>query len=199
MHSDEEDDTDRPQSSHSSKAPSKDATGLVSLEFSNYAHLDLKRRGFKADKRYDFDYWGCSYSWRRSTQKMGKAREISYHLTRRDGSLVARIVPEPMSEKEVRREEDKGGWIPPCSLRILDKQINEDALGDVADVVVSTGLIVLADDCIRRHFHHQEQQNRGFHLPLINRRDGDEHKGSFIARMDNARDKPHRKLIPHSL
>ena len=202
MHSDEENEEGRPQSSHSNKAPAKDATDLISLEFSNYAHIDLKRRGFKADKRYDFEYWGTSYSWRRSTQKMGRVREVSYHLTRRDGSLVARIVPETLSTEETAREEDRGGWIPPCSLRILDQQISDEGRCDVADIVVSTGLIVLTDDCIRRHFHHEEHRGKGFHLPTIptiNSRTGAKAKASFAASVDGIQDKIHRKLIPHSL
>ncbi|KAL9091551.1 MAG: hypothetical protein Q9159_001412 [Coniocarpon cinnabarinum] len=163
----DEHDLERPHSSNSNKAPAKDSVDWISVEFSNYAHVDVKRRGFKSDKRYDFDYWGSSYSWHRSTKKLGRSREVSYHLTRRDGSLVARIDPEALSEDEVVDEADKGGWIPRCSFQVVDKKVNGERQGDVADVVVATGLVVLADDCIRRRFRHQEAKDRPFSLDLI--------------------------------
>ena len=190
---------DRPHSSHSNKAPSKDTTDIISLEFSNYAHVELKRRGFKADKRYDFDYWGVSYSWQRFTQKLGNVRETSYHLTRRNGALVARIVPEPLSDEQASTEARKGGWIPPCSLRIVDKEINEQRLADVADVIISTGLVALADDSIRKRFNRQEHPRKGFHIPMI--AGGAHHRewSKSTGRLDGYFEKPHRKLIPVSL
>ena len=205
MHSDqeqEEDDGERPQSSHSNKAPAKDASDLISFEFSNYAHLDLKRRGFKTDKRYDFDYWGIHYSWHRSTQKLGTLREVSYHLTRRDGSLVARIVPEPCSEDEALAETDKGGWIQPYSIRIVDKKIIDDKLADIADIIVSTGLIVLVDDSIRRHFRRRDQHRHALHLPVIKGHWHRDTRATQEKRTDLPAQGPkfvHRQLLANSL
>ena len=106
-------------------------TNTTNLEFSNYAHVDLKRRGTKTTKRYEFEYWGTSYSWRRVVRKIGKSKEVSYHLynTKTLGS-IAHIVPIPMTPLESREEELKGGWIPPSSLWISDEKI----LGGLTDV-----------------------------------------------------------------
>jgi hypothetical protein len=79
-------------------------TNTTMLEFSNYAHVELKRRGTKSSKRYEFEYWGTSYSWRRTLTKCGSLKEYSYHLyTSYSSTPVAHIVPEPMSpyEKEL--------------------------------------------------------------------------------------------------
>ena len=189
---------ERPHSSNSNKAPAKDAADCISIEYSNYAHLDIKRRGFKADKRYDFEYWGSSYSWHRTTQKMGSAREVSYHLTRRDGSLVARIFPEPLSEDQALDEMEKGGWVPPCSLHIVDKKINGEKLADVADVVVSTGLIALVDDCIRRRFREEEAKGYAFLLPIIKGRTIPKSQIGSPAKSPST-ETPHRKLLGGSL
>lgn len=168
MHSDNEADeaVERPSSSQSNKAPAANASDVLALEFSNYAHLDLRRKGFKTDKRYDFDYWGASYSWKKTTQRLGKdTKEVSYHLIRRsDSHVVARIFPEPLSESEATMETEKGGWIPPCSMRITDQKVMSKGQKDLADVFVATGIIALVDDCIRRHF--QRNETRQLIIPL---------------------------------
>jgi len=43
----------------------------VKLEFANYAHLDLRRRGAAAARRYEFEYWGRRYAWRRVVRRSG--------------------------------------------------------------------------------------------------------------------------------
>ncbi|KAI9722469.1 MAG: hypothetical protein M1828_004716 [Chrysothrix sp. TS-e1954] len=158
MNSDtEEAEEPRPASSHSTKVSKVASSDTVSIEFSNYAHVDIARKGYKTDKRYDFHYWGSSYAWRKTTQKIGQLREVSYRLARReDEQVVARIVPDPLTNFAARDEVEKGGWIPPCTMWISDEKIIDARGTDIADVVVATGLVVLVDDSIRRRFHSQE-------------------------------------------
>ena len=109
-------------------------TNTTKIEFSNYAHVDLKRRGTKSSKRYEFEYWGEAFAWKRSAKKVGKAKEISYHLYNTETLVsVAHIVPIPMTPAEACEEERKGGWVPPCSMWISDGRILQ-ASTDVAGV-----------------------------------------------------------------
>lgn len=126
----------------------------IGLDFSNYSHIDVRRRGLKGRKRYDFEYWGQCYSWTISAQKVGPDTEVSYSLERRDnGHVVARILPQPLSEAEARLEQQKGGWVAPCWMRITDEKLLAERDAELADVIISTGLVALVDDTIRRHFH----------------------------------------------
>lgn len=128
-------------------------TNTTKLEFSNYAQVEVKRRGAKSSKRYEFEYWGHDYTWRRVIKKDGQGKEVSFHLYKGESvPAVARIVPDLRDMAQVREEEKNGGWVPPCSLWIHDQSVLE-ALTDVADVIVATGLIALVDDCIKRRFH----------------------------------------------
>jgi hypothetical protein len=141
-------------------------TNTTKLEFSNYAQVDVKRRGAKSSKRYEFEYWGYKYSWRRVSKKDGAGKEVSYHLYKGDGSYaVAHIVPELRSPSQVREGARNGEWVPPCSMWISDPSIIE-ALTDVADVIVATGLIALIDDCIKRHFHSKTKHTHSVSVPL---------------------------------
>lgn len=138
-------------------------TNTTLLEFSNYAHVELKRRGAKSSKRYDFDYWGKSYTWKRTVRKCGSKKEISYHLYSSSSSeAVAHIVPEPMSPYEQEEEERKGGWIAPSSMWISDSRIL-NAANDIADVIVATGLLAFVDDCIKNKWHRKDR----FQFPII--------------------------------
>ncbi|RAL65797.1 hypothetical protein DID88_005462 [Monilinia fructigena] len=67
-------------------AATKTPTNTTKLEFSNYAQIDVKRRGTKALKRYEFEYWGHSYSWKRVMEKDGEGKAISYHLFKEDST-----------------------------------------------------------------------------------------------------------------
>ncbi|KAL3475295.1 hypothetical protein BJX99DRAFT_161405 [Aspergillus californicus] len=128
-------------------------TDTIMLEFSNYAHVELKRRGARMTKRYEYEYWGTKYQWRRESRNEGDLREVSYHLVNtRTSKQVAHIVPEILTPMEAIEEESKGGWIPPSSMWICDASVYK-TMHDVADVMVATGLMVLVDDCIRRRFH----------------------------------------------
>jgi len=140
-------------------------TNTIKVEFSNYAHVDVTRRGARSSKRYEFEYWGSTYNWKRVTETVGVTEMVSYHLYRGDNStLIAHIVPELRLPEQIRAEAEAGGWVPPCSLWISDKSVL-DALTDVADVIVATGLIALVDDCIERNFH-PKHKTRHVNVPL---------------------------------
>ena len=99
-------------------------TNTTKLEFSNYAHLDIKRRGTKGSKRYEFEYWGTNYAWKRVTRRRGSLRETSYHLVNTETShAIAHIVPAPLTPAEAEEEDAKGGWVPPCSMWISDERV----------------------------------------------------------------------------
>lgn len=107
-------------------------TNTIKLEFSNYARVDVSRRGGKNNKRYEFEWWGHRYQWKRSVDK--QLGLVSFHLVR-DGNTsapVAHIVPETRSPTQVLADENAGGWIPPCFMWIADKDI-VDAVTDVAE------------------------------------------------------------------
>ena len=107
-------------------------TNTTQLEFSNYAHIDVKRRGTKATKRYEFEYWGKTYTWKRVSRRDRSTTETSYHLTNSDiKHAVAHIVPLVLTPAENRMEDVKGGWVRPCSLWINDEKIND--LNDLAE------------------------------------------------------------------
>ncbi|KAI4799524.1 hypothetical protein E4T44_11597 [Aureobasidium sp. EXF-8845] len=128
-------------------------TKTIKLEFSNYAQVEVKRRGAKGSKRYEFEYWGVRYVWKRITDRIGSSKEVSFCLFRNnEDRSLARIQPTPMSGMQHREELSKGGWVPPCTMGITDEEILEN-LNEISDVVVAAGLIALVDDCIKRRFH----------------------------------------------
>ena len=87
-------------------------TNTTILDFSNYSHLEVKRRGARASKRYEFKYWGTSYAWKRVTTTSGDYKEISYHLIdTKTSASIAHIVPIPLSHSESREEEARGGCV----------------------------------------------------------------------------------------
>lgn len=107
---------------------------VVRLEFSNYAHIDVKARGTKASKKYEFEFWGTKYAWKRVARKDGNSIETSYNLINvRTGKPIAYVVPEALTTAEADEEKDKGGWIPPCSMWISDEKV----LSGVTDVAES--------------------------------------------------------------
>jgi hypothetical protein len=99
-------------------------THTMKLEFSNYAQLDVTRTGARAAKRYEFDYWGVNYAWKRIVQRKHDSIETSFHLVKAGSEQVlAYIMPIALSRSEARDEEAKGGWIVPCSMYIADETI----------------------------------------------------------------------------
>lgn len=107
-------------------------TNSIKLEFSNYARVDVQRKGSKNSKRYEFDWWGSRYTWKRVVEKHLDG-VVSFHLIR-DGiaTPVAHIVPETRTPLQVEDDERAGGWIPPCYMWISDNNIL-DAATDVAE------------------------------------------------------------------
>ncbi|KAK4199458.1 hypothetical protein QBC40DRAFT_82596 [Triangularia verruculosa] len=143
------------------KAQRPQPTNTIKLEFSNYARVDVHRRGSKSNKRYEFEWWGHKYSWKRHFDK--QLNSVSFHLIR-DGNAsapVAHIVPETRSPSQVFADENAGGWVPPCFMWIADETI-VDAITDVADVIMSTGLMALVDDCIKERW----QTKKVHHIPV---------------------------------
>lgn len=125
-------------------------TDHIRIEFSNYAQVEL-RRGRRSDGSvYDFEYWGETYSWRRTVYRDGTEMVFSLEMVNlTTGNCLAHITPDQLSQRQSRKEAVQGGWIPPCSMRIIDKEVSSD----LGDVVIATGLISLTDDRIRRHWH----------------------------------------------
>ncbi|KIX02865.1 uncharacterized protein Z518_08808 [Rhinocladiella mackenziei CBS 650.93] len=122
-------------------------TNTVRLEFSNYAQVELERCRRGDGKMYDFEYWGGRYTWRRNVYQDESEMVFSFECVNlATGACVAHVTPDKLSPKQIRREAAQGSWVPPCSMRITEKQMSSD----LADVIVATGLVTLTDDCIRR-------------------------------------------------
>ncbi|OCK75330.1 hypothetical protein K432DRAFT_429491 [Lepidopterella palustris CBS 459.81] len=164
MHAIDEEDP-RPKSAGYSNGRALMPTNTIKLEFSNYAHIDVKRRGAKSSKRYVFEYWGHNYNWKRVVKKDRDTETVSYYLVREDSDkALAHISPVRLTPDQAHEEAARGGWIPPCYMKITDERIlNSDT--DISDVVVATGLMALVDDCIKRRFH--TKQSTQLHIPLI--------------------------------
>ncbi|KAF3043739.1 hypothetical protein E8E12_009232 [Didymella heteroderae] len=163
---DEDEEDSRPKSAGYFKGRALLPTNTLKLEFSNYAHMEVKRRGAKSNKKYAFEHWGSEYSWKRIVKKDRDQETVSYYLVREDNDRepLAHICPVRLTQAEAREEQARGGWVPPSYLRITDDKILRSE-GDIADVVVATGLMALVDDCIKRRF--SSKQNAHLHIPLI--------------------------------
>ncbi len=102
------------------------STNTTLLEFSNYAHLEIIRRGAKASERYEFEYWGTKYAWKRIAVASGNFKEVSYHLcSTKTSASLAHIVPIPQSSSDLEEELAKGGWVPPCALILEESVIDQ--------------------------------------------------------------------------
>jgi hypothetical protein len=133
VHADDDDDDQdtpresRPKSVGFSKGRALIPTNTIKLEFSNYAHVDVKRRGAKSYKKYAFEYWGHNYSWKRIVKKEGREQHesVSYYLVRDDNDKepLAHICPVRLTHEEAHEEAACGGWIPPCYMRVTDEDI----------------------------------------------------------------------------
>ena len=94
------------------------------LEFSNYAQVEVRRTGAKGSKRYEFEYWGISYSWRRTVRKHGDATSLSYQLAKAGSDrALAHIVSSALTSAQAEEERQLGGWIPPCSMWLADDSV----------------------------------------------------------------------------
>lgn len=135
-------------------------TNIIRLEFSNYAQVEVHRRRYGHTKQWDFEYWGEPYSWKRELGEDDGEIFYSYELINiRTETCVAYVMPDKLGERQAALEEAQGGWIPPSSMRLTDADISED----LGDVIVSTGLLVLADDCIKRRWHNSRAAR--VHIP----------------------------------
>jgi hypothetical protein len=106
-------------------------TNSIKLEFSNYARVDVTRKGGHDSKHYAFDWWGHTYSWRRVIDK--NLDVAAFHLIRDGhGAPIAHITPEMRSPNQIEADKDAGGWIPPCHMWISDPSVL-DAITDVAE------------------------------------------------------------------
>jgi len=138
-------------------------SSIIKLEFSNYACVDIQRRGRKSSKRYKFEYWGNQYTWNR----VKTDSNYSFHLIK-DGEAanpVAHIIPELRSLSEQKQDEADGGWVQPCSMWIADKSVldkttdlaeyesltTEFPLTNKYSVIVATGVVTLVDNSIKRY------------------------------------------------
>ena len=155
MHSTDED--YRPVSAGSAiKTPEQPLTNSIKLEFSNYAQMDVTLS--KDKKRYDFDYWGYEFAWKRISQK--GSNDVSFHLIDKKSSnkkVLAYIRPIPLTDDEAAVERKNGGWIPQCMMWIADDAIVRSSK-DVSDAIVAAALMALVDDSIRSHFHSEESK-----------------------------------------
>ncbi|KAK3719301.1 hypothetical protein LTR37_004520 [Vermiconidia calcicola] len=168
LHSVDVNDDDRPTSASDGTDPQDTpTTNSVKLEFSNYAQLDVKRTGLKGNKRYEFEYWGVKYSWTPVTRKDRGNKQISYHLTKAGSEKVlAYITPVPMTVLQAQEEQNRGGWIPQCTMWIADEQIIRSQK-DTSDVVIASGLMALVDDSIRHHFHAKDTKQMLIPVPKL--------------------------------
>lgn len=122
---DVEENESEPQSAGYAKGRALLPTNTLKLEFSNYAHIDVKRRGANSGKRYSFEYWGHNYSWKRIVKRENDYESVSYYLVRSDNDSepLAHISPVRLTHEQAREEAARGGWIPPCYLRITDDHV----------------------------------------------------------------------------
>lgn len=121
------------ESSSSPSPHDRQLADTILLEFSNYAHVELKRRGGPGARRYEYEYWSTRYQWRRECRREGDLREVSYSLVdMRSSKTVAHMVPDILTPLEAVEEESKGGWVPPSSLWISDPAVYEQ-MPDVAE------------------------------------------------------------------
>jgi hypothetical protein len=96
----------------------------VKLEFSNYAQVAVTRTGGRGLKRYEFEYWGVQYAWKRVVRTDNSTRSVSFHLTKNGSdSVLAYIIPSPLTPAQAEEESIKGGWIPSCSMWLADESV----------------------------------------------------------------------------
>lgn len=128
-------------------------TNIIRLEYSNYAQVELHRHRQGHAKQWDFSYWAEPYSWRRELSYDEDEAVYSYELiSLRTGDCIAYVMPDKLDDRQKATEQEQGAWLPPSSMRLTDRTISED----LADVIVSTGLTVVADDCIKRRWHNSK-------------------------------------------
>lgn len=145
------DDDDSDYSPKEKDAPKP--TKRCALEFSNYAHVDLERKGAKGSKKYDFEYWGNDYSWKRTVRKDGIYDITNFELFNMNtGVPIAAL--SPLEHDHISEAAQKAGkFVPPSffEFKLSDAQMKRPGFADLADVAIATGLMSLVDDCIKRN------------------------------------------------
>lgn len=109
------------------------ATNVIRMEFSNYAQVEVKcRSSRRLGKRYEFEYWGHQYVWRRVGKRDSKYKGVSYHLNRAGhASACAYIVSDFQNQWQKYQEQKAGHWVPPCGMWITEIPLTDGS--DVAE------------------------------------------------------------------
>lgn len=96
----------------------------ISLQFSNYAEVDVRCRDSEAKRRYQFEYWGMTYEWKRHIHRIGRHEVKSFHLMNKTSAKsIAHITPDFLTAAEAQEERNRGGWVPACTLQITDRKV----------------------------------------------------------------------------
>ncbi|KAI5285197.1 hypothetical protein KEM54_000758 [Ascosphaera aggregata] len=134
-------------------------TDAIKLEFSNYAHVTITRRGRDSSVHYDFEYWGVKYQWKKMTLRRKTGQDAAYCLypVRRSTS-IARINFSVLTPEEIDEEEKKGGWVLPCSIRINDPMTYAKG-GDIADIASTVAKAL--DKVLHPHRRHYKDPYGG--------------------------------------
>lgn len=118
------------------------SSDVIKLEFSNYAHVSLVKRGRRSRKRYTFKWWGQEYAWRRECiERHGKKDRAScsdhafllcHNKGKKKNEVLAQIVPIKRDEEALALEAERGGWVPRAEMRILHADIIQSDV-DIAE------------------------------------------------------------------
>ena len=93
----------------------------VKLEYSNYAQVDVRRMGSKGSKRYEFEYWGVQYAWRRVATQTGGTEDVAFRLTRAGhDKVLAHVEPVQLAPNLAAEARRRGEWIRPCRMWFAD-------------------------------------------------------------------------------
>jgi hypothetical protein len=143
-----DDDSDFSPIEKDAPKPTKTST----IEFSNYAHVDVSRKGSQGSKKYDFEYWGNDYAWKRVVSRDGIYDITNFELhNMTTNSLVAIIYP--LDHDHISDEaKSEGKFVPPScfQFKLPESHMRRPGFADLADVAMATGLTSLVDDCIKR-------------------------------------------------
>lgn len=123
------------------------STEKIKLEFGDYARVNMSRKK-RNISRYNFEYWGDHYRWRRKVSFKNGIGQVHFHLRRKGNrKTIAHIVQMRGPQYQGKDAEWAGHWIPPCLMQIADETVINN-LSDIADVLVCIGLVALIDSCI---------------------------------------------------
>lgn len=145
------------------------ATNTCTLDFSNYARIELNRKGQKASKKYDFEYWGKAYTWKRQVRRDGLTDTTTLTMFDSNSTPIATITPLECDSVSID-DRARGRFVPASELHFClpERDIRKQSFVDLADVVVTTGLMALVDDCIKRR-DAKKAKAVAFSLPMPSR------------------------------